>query len=133
MRSKRVFFPLVLVILALIMILQVQARASRPEFTDPATPIVIKAGQEFAVILDSNPTTGYSWALAQPLQPEILKLISQNYKPADSTPQPGSGGRETWIFKGLAKGTTSISMQYVRPWEKGILPARSAVFTVAVQ
>ncbi len=37
------------------------------EYLNPGEPIKVKAGQIFAVRMESNPTTGYGWQLSKNL------------------------------------------------------------------
>lgn len=84
--------------------------------------IEVPVGNVLKVILGSNPTTGFSWSEeAQISNTTILKQISHEFIGPESEPPPppGSPGREIWSFEMLAKGETTISMEYSRPWEGG--------------
>lgn len=94
-----------------------------------AEQIEVPVGKTFNVTLDSNPTTGYRWQLAKPLDEAILKLVGSEYK-KPATKLVGAGGKEVWVFKAVAKGQASIQMKYVRPWEKDVGPVKKATFTV---
>ncbi|MDD5668199.1 MAG: protease inhibitor I42 family protein [Actinomycetota bacterium] len=88
------------------------------EYRDPATLIQVEKGEEFAVVLASNPTTGYQWKLAEPLESEIVVLVKTEYEAPD-TELLGAGGEEKWTFMAEGLGHTSITLSYVRPWEEG--------------
>ncbi len=104
---------------------------TRPTYKDSNMLIEVKVGQEFDIVLKSNPTTGYSWKLARPLDKKMLELVKSKYKaPEGST--LGKGGEEVWTFRGMGKGKTSISLKYVRPWEKDKPPAETEIFKVVV-
>jgi inhibitor of cysteine peptidase len=45
----------------------------------------------------------------------------------------GAGGTELWTFKAVGAGKTTIALNYARPWEKDIPPAKSETFTVDVR
>ena len=94
-------------------------------------PITVTAGHEFSVTLASNPTTGYSWALAKPLDAKLLTLVTNVYVRPDSRLM-GAGGKEVWTFKALAEGRTQIDLKYVRPWEKDAAPAQTTNFVVVI-
>lgn len=100
------------------------------EYLNPGEPIKVKAGRIFAIRMESNPTTGYSWQLSKALDNKII-LVTNAYIPPDSK-LCGAGGHEVWAFKAIGEGPTDISMKYVRPWEKD-QPARTNVFTVIVK
>lgn len=85
--------------------------------------IETSAGRTFTVKLKANPTTGYSWQIEKPVNRNFLRLMSSTYQREEKN-LTGSGGTELWKFKAVSKGRTKISMIYVRPWEKGVPPAR---------
>jgi predicted secreted protein len=93
------------------------------------------AGQEIVIKLKSNPTTGYSWLLADELDAKILEFKGSKYVPdAVAAGIVGSGGQEVWTFMALAPGKDEISLKYVRPWEAGARPAAiRAVYSVIVK
>lgn len=91
-------------------------------YTDPQKPIMVKkAAPRFNVILQSNPTTGYSWSLKD-YDYNLIKPISRKYYPA-KTGLIGSGGYEKWVFAiknppgFVVPHTTSITLIYSRPWD----------------
>lgn len=98
----------------------------------PGNNIETTVGQQFTVTLESNATTGYQWQLANPLNESIVKLVGSEYK-APQDGRIGQGGQEVWTFKAAGKGTTQISMKYVRSWEKDVPPAQTKTFTVTVK
>jgi inhibitor of cysteine peptidase len=92
----------------------------------------LTVGQTHTIALTSNPTTGYRWQLAGPIDERIIKLVSSEYKRPDSR-LVGAGGQELWKFQAVGKGNTNIVMTYVRPWEKDEKAARTASFSVVVK
>lgn len=78
--------------------------------------IAVKVNKTIKIELNSNPTTGYQWQLANPINENIIKQISNEYLPPKSN-FCGVAGNEVWIFKGLKKGETKIILKYIRPWE----------------
>jgi inhibitor of cysteine peptidase len=101
-------------------------------YTDPEKTIQCNVGEAFSIVLDSNPSTGYQWRLAQPSNREFLKLINSTYR-APITELVGAGGKEIWSFKALSVGQRTILLEYVRPWEKGKEPVKTVTFTVNIQ
>lgn len=101
----------------------------------PAAPkdeiIVIKKGGKHTLKLKSNPTTGYSWQLAEPLKTDIIKISDPVYKASDSK-LIGAGGEQKWVIKGLKPGTQQFTLEYKRPWEN-IKPADKRKITVVVE
>jgi len=92
----------------------------------------IRVGESFNISLESNRSTGYQWKLAGQLDQKVIKLVSSDYVgPAKQI--PGAGGKEEWIFLGVGPGKTVIHLEYVRPWEKGGAPARTATYSIVVK
>ena len=76
------------------------------------------------VTLCSNPTTGFEWLeSAQISDQTMLQQMSHKFvgpeAKGDEPPAPGTAGQEIWTFKALKEGTSTISMEYSRPWEGG--------------
>ncbi len=84
--------------------------------------IEVNAGDLFQVTLCSNPTTGFQWDEDAQIDNEtVVEQVKHRFISPESNPPPppGSPGQETWTFKALEAGTTTISMAYSRPWEGG--------------
>lgn len=81
---------------------------------DAGRTISAQSGERFDLVLDSNPSTGYRWKLAQTPDGEIVRLFRNDYT-AQSPGLIGSGGHETWTFRAISPGSTIIQMQYVAP------------------
>lgn len=94
--------------------------------------VELSVGQTLVVTLASNITTGYSWSLTDNSDSSVLSEIGNEYI-APQTTLMGAGGEEKWTFKALEKGTSIISMEYSRPWEKDTPPAEAFNLTVIVK
>lgn len=97
-----------------------------------ATSYSAEVGSEFDVRLPENRSTGFSWALAEPLDREILRFVDQQYVAAE-TDLVGVGGTSVWRFRGVAAGQTTLSFVYRRAWEKGVEPARRVDYSVVIK
>ena len=98
-------------------------------YTDSGRTIDIGVNQEFVIALGSNPTTGYSWRFAAQLDDTVIKLTGDEFLPPDNL-RKGAPGEQLWTFRRVGAGSTTISLEYLRPWEKGKPPARTVTFTV---
>jgi inhibitor of cysteine peptidase len=98
---------------------------------DP-TEVHATVGASFTIALPANHTTGYSWRLAQPLDPNILRQESETFSP-DSVDKLGAGGKELWMFEALQKGTAEINFEYARPFEKDAAPVNKAKYRIEVR
>ena len=90
-----------------------------------------RVGEELVITLQSNPSTGYQWMLADSLDSGLLRLAGRTYVPQQPV-MPGSGGHERFTFVGVAAGETTIHMRYARPWEPPTSAARRAAFRVHI-
>ena len=87
--------------------------SSTERFEDPSS-IEVDAGTEFEVVLDSNPTTGYEWRLAEEPDAAVVEYVGSEYaQDPDSEGLDGAGGQETLTFKAGDAGSTTIELEYV--------------------
>lgn len=98
----------------------------------PGKTLMLNCGGCFVVRLPANPTTGYGWQLALPLNERIVVLVTNDYI-APATQLVGAGGEEVWSFKAVGRGRAEIAFRYVRPWEKNRPPAKTNCLQVVVQ
>ncbi len=56
------------------------------------------------------------------------------FKPRETGDLPlvGAGGRESFDFKAVHPGQTTLKLIYRRPWEEGVEPLRTFALHVAV-
>jgi inhibitor of cysteine peptidase len=97
--------------------------------------VELNQGQVLVVTLASNPTTGYSWAVAA-VDPALLAQAGDpvyNAPDEQKTPLVGAGGSETLRFTASAAGTTTLRLEYRRPWEKDQPAAQTYTLQVVVR
>lgn len=92
-------------------------------------------GQTLLVTLESNPTTGYSWQVAEVNQAVLRQNGDAEYKPQSATNPPvvGAGGTETFRFEAANAGATTLKLIYRRPWEKDVAPLLTYTVQVTVR
>jgi len=82
----------------------------------------VQAGETFEVKLCSNPSTGFQWSEESDIS-DISVLKQENHEfvspESDPPPAPGTPGQQIWTFKALKKGSSTIYLEYSRPWEGG--------------
>lgn len=88
---------------------------------DSGSTQTISTGQELTISLDSNPTTGYRWAVDGAVPPQLEQLGEPEY--AAGSNAIGAGGVETWRFVGKALGTGTLKLKYWRSFEPTAAPA----------
>jgi inhibitor of cysteine peptidase len=99
---------------------------------DSGKQIEIGSGDSFTVTLDSNPSTGFAWTVSGIADEAVIDDVGNEFKGAD-TGMMGAGGQEIWTFEAIDEGTSTIEMQYIRPWETGVEPAATFNVTVVVK
>lgn len=97
---------------------------------DNGGQVALGVGQTLVLTLKSNPTTGYKWQIAE-LDEAVLKGTSQEYK-ADQPVLLGSGGNEVWQFQAQSSGSTTLRLEYRRPWEEDVEPFQTFSVQVVV-
>ncbi|HEY6221100.1 MAG TPA: protease inhibitor I42 family protein [Candidatus Eisenbacteria bacterium] len=93
----------------------------------------VRQGELIVVKLDSNHSSGFSWALAE----DIGAVVRQEGKPvyARNTSKAGkilSGGSETWRFRATGSGRETVKLEYRRSWERNF-PDRTFRFNLTVR
>ena len=81
--------------------------------------INVAAGSTFTVTLCSNATTGFEWSESAQISDTTVTQQTGHEFVAPETSLVGAPGKEVWTFKALKDGTSTISMEYSRPWEGG--------------
>ena len=85
---------------------------------DNGKQINVKSGDLVTLTLVSNPTTGYSWQVMDIDKTILAQNGESEYKQAPgSEGLVGAGGTETFQFKVVGSGETTLKLGYMRPWE----------------
>jgi predicted secreted protein len=83
------------------------APSSMPAIIDPSQPITVKAGENFRIVVESNPSTGYEWKVIGEFAG--VEFDSTEYTAGEPV-LPGSGGVDVWTFKAVSTGETQITL-----------------------
>jgi inhibitor of cysteine peptidase len=99
---------------------------------DSGQTVSAAVGDEIAVTLKENPSTGYEWDLKPG---PGLTVVSNDYAGPSASPSPmiGAGGTRTWVFKVDEAGTLTLTGLYVRPWEPSSKSASDFSLTIDAQ
>lgn len=100
-------------------------------FHDPGVPIKVRSGQEFAIGLSSNPSTGFRWKMTLPEDQKTVEFLGSRHVVSQEV-MPGVPGEEVYKFKAVASGETKVDFVYERPWEPKEAPTRK-IFTILVR
>jgi inhibitor of cysteine peptidase len=81
--------------------------------------VELDPGQILVVTLESNPSTGYRWEVAENNEFILEQLGEAEFKPSDTGDPPlvGAGGWEIFRFKPVGAGQMILKLVYRRPWE----------------
>ena len=92
----------------------------------------LQKGQTLVVTLEGNPTTGYSWEAADPLDEQVLRQVGEAEFKQESEAL-GAGGVQILRFEAVNAGKFTLKLVYHRPWEKDVEPLETYSIEVVVQ
>lgn len=99
---------------------------------DNGKDVDLTSGGTLVVKLGSNPSTGYSWAVAG--DPSPLKLEKTSYrKNAASSKVVGAPGVQIFQFDANSAGMATLQLIYRRSWEYNVAPAKTFKVRVEVR
>ena len=82
--------------------------------------VEIAKGGVLTISLGSNPSTGFSWTEDALIgNPAVVQQTASEFVAPETQGLVGASGSQVWTFKALQTGTTTLSMEYGRPWEGG--------------
>jgi predicted secreted protein len=102
------------------------------QISDPAKQLEASAGNEFKIIIASNPSTGYHWELVEELDETTVQFVSREYRASEPV-LAGSGGVDVWVFNAVSPGETSITLGYYPPANDPVEPQQIVEFIVTVK
>ena len=102
--------------------------------TDPKKTIDVRAGKEFKIVIESNPTTGYHWEIVKDsLDENLVQFVSNEYKSTSDPGLVGGGGVDIWTFKAVSSGEAKIALGYYPPSNTPTEPERTETFNVNIK
>jgi len=75
----------------------------------------IGVGERFHIVLEANPSTGYSWQVAG-VDTSILRAGEVEFRRTSEL--LGAPEEQIIPFTALRSGETAVDLRYMRPWEK---------------
>ena len=86
------------------------------DLRDAGSQVEIEEGQILVVTLESNPTTGYSWELAENQETILEQMGEAEFEPSETGEPPlvGVGGWEIFRFKAISAGHMTLQLIYHR-------------------
>jgi len=92
------------------------------EFTlgdkDSGKTLEVRVGDSVKLVLETNPTTGFSWNKIEDVDKSILKLEKNDYRQnANPGRMVGVGGNTTIVYRAIKAGSAKIDLVDMQPWE----------------
>jgi inhibitor of cysteine peptidase len=98
--------------------------------SDNGKTITVHVGDEVDIALDSNPTTGFDWAIDKS-NDSLLALKQSDYSASSNA--IGSGGTRTFKFVAKSAGTVDLQLKYWRSFEGDKSIIRRYAVTIQIQ
>ncbi len=95
-------------------------------------PVQLHSGQNLIVILPSNPTTGYRWAIQDSAGGVLRSLGPEVYRNPEDAGVIGAAGVSTWRFQTFATGTGRLRLTSQQPWAPEVLPVETFDCAISV-
>lgn len=98
--------------------------------------INIKKGETIKVVLEENPSTGYSWKFNVT---DGLNITENEYNQGtnigtnNTMPIVGASGSHTWVIKADGSGTQKINAVYKRKWEPANISDLTFTLNVTIE
>jgi len=100
---------------------------------DSGGQVELRKGQVLAVTLESNPTTGYGWEVAEIDEAVLRQWGEAEFESSGSEGVVGAGGQETLRFEAVGAGQTTLRLAYRRSWEEDVEPEETFSVQVTVR
>lgn len=119
-------------VLALVLVLtggEVDGIARILREPDSGAVVEMEPAQQVLVEVEGNPTTGFTWEVAEIDQRVIAPAGDPQYE--SESDADGSGGTYTFRFEVVGPGETEVVMAYRQSWTD-VAPSRTFTFRVVV-
>ncbi|MFA6523136.1 MAG: protease inhibitor I42 family protein [Candidatus Peribacteraceae bacterium] len=94
-------------------------------------PSELAVGQTFRIVLQSNPTTGYSWTVT--LTGDTVSKVSDTFEESQAAGRvTGAPGHQIFQFRAEKPGMTTLTFAYARPWES-VQPLETKTYEMTVK
>ena len=98
--------------------------------SDSLSEVSLDVGDQLAVELEANPTTGYSWELG-PL-PDGLQLVSSDFQePSGSL--VGASGTQLFVFDVVGPGSGILRFEYVRVFDDPVIAETIVEYVLTIE
>ena len=99
------------------------------EADDTGKTIKLSSEDTLDVVLEGNPSTGYTWEIEETENPKLTLMGEPQFEAGAQI--PGAGGEFTFRFEVAESGTGNLRLIYHRTWETEP-PARTFEVTIEI-
>ena len=99
--------------------------------SDNGSALTLHSGEGLSISLAITTGTGYGWQVVH-IDRKVLRQDSQPTLVQSAHPIPGATATQVFRFMVAGLGKTQLELDYVRPWQKGVAPARTFSVEVTV-
>jgi inhibitor of cysteine peptidase len=113
-----------------------QLKAEMAKSPDSPSEVTVRVGENFWIWAKSNPTTGFQWQLATPLNAVLLKMEDSGFQAPpqqEGVQRVGVPGQQWWELKAIAAGDAIIEIAYQRSWEGSQTPADARKYQITIK
>ena len=131
MRFKRI---VAFIIISLVLLILCFSCSPSKEFKldaeDNGRQVEFEKSQILVITLEANPTTGYTWEIAEHEQHVLRQVGEAGFEPESEA--IGAQGIQTLRFEAVNVGKTALKLVYRRPWEEDVEPLETFSIKVVV-
>jgi inhibitor of cysteine peptidase len=84
--------------------------------SDNGGTVIVRQGDRVLLQVLENPSTGYTWRVVAPLEPEALD--DEGFSPSSGT-RIGAPGIHSFAFRAVRSGEFDVLLESDRPWRGG--------------
>lgn len=110
--------------------------AAEPLFTgieQNGQTVTLSMGQELAVALPDNPTSGFQWRLGDLDQGVLVLDGDPQVRAAPGASGPVGPDTSVWTFATIGPGATTVTLSSVHPWDPAGAPDQQFTLNVVVR
>lgn len=95
--------------------------------------VTLTTGQELAVALPDNPTSGFAWRLGDLDQGVLILDGDPQVRAAPGASGPVGPDTSVWTFAAVGPGVTTVTLLSVHPWDPAGVPDQQYTLNVVVR
>ena len=101
---------------------------------DAGRTVTVAKNAAVVIALTSNPSTGFGWSVRDPAPAQLRSEGEPKFVAATAaSPVVGAAGTQVFTFRAVEQGSVNLTLDYARPFEKGVPPNKSWSVTIVVK